>query len=127
MMRKLIFVFFILLLICGCSPPKSYSDVFGKVDNVSSITLMTPSVYMDVAFTKYDSIVDPKLILQLVSDINNAKQEGPYKAAHKYMLKIVTKDSAIIFKTNGTVFGYDYDGFMFTFEKDIIKEYWNIN
>ena len=129
-MQKLISVLFVVCLTMGClSKAKSYSDTFGRIENASEISLEASALNHDGTFNnKVKPITDSQQISRFLDEINNAKENGPGKAGYQYYLKIVTKDSTVRIMTTGLIFSYYGDGMMYEFKnKNILKEYWNIN
>jgi hypothetical protein len=128
-MQKLILALFVLFLCHSCLSFRSYSDEFGKIENVTSIRLEATAMNRDTTVnSKTSTITDPQLISRLLNEINSAKGKGPGKAGYRYKLKIRKPDTTIVLLTSGKIFSYSGDGQMYEFKsKNILKEYWNID
>lgn len=121
-------IFILSLFIAGCKIHSTYSDKFGKIENVSVIALELNSRNEDTVYRdKLQPITDAQTLQRMINEINEARIDGPWKGMGWDELKITTKDSVVILKTNGKVFGYNNSGTFYKFtSKNILKEYWKI-
>ncbi len=117
------------MFFASCKNKDYLSNEYGEImsDNVIRIEYFEGNNYLNTDSDKKpnSTITDKKKITEIVTEINNSNNPGPWKGAHWDKVLIVKKDTTLTFSTNGKVIGINHSSGIFYELKDeqFIKRY----
>jgi hypothetical protein len=127
MTRKILTIITLLLIFVSCKNTDYLSNEYGEIisDDIDRIEYYEGNNFLNSDKKPNSTITDKNKITEIVTEINNSNNPGPWKGAHWDKVLIITKDTTLTFSTNGKVIGINHSSGIFYELKDeqFIKRY----
>jgi len=115
--RKILTTITLLILFISCKNTDYLSNKYGEVisDEIIRIEYFEGKNYLNPDSNKKpnSTITDKQKITEIVTEINNANNPGPWKGAQWDKVLIVKKDTTLTYSTNGKVIGINHSSGIF--------------